>query len=1005
MSANTDPILGRAMRLFQPNIAVPLGVAAAYYLGAEVAFAIGTLTHQFAPFWPPNVILLCAFLTVPRRRWPLIVLFCLPVHILAELGAQMPSPQVLMAFCSNVAVALLNAVLLHRLFPRRDWLSGVHNTVAYLVAAVMLIPALVACLAAFEPMLGDGGFGDYGQFWWRWYLSNAMGNLTLTPVFLAWAPDFRRLRAPDQRRVAEIAALTLGLAISCGLAFVSVAGIGENTIPAFIYLPIPFLLATAIRFGVKGATGAILIFAVALIVRAMDATGTSAGWSVLSMQLFLAETAIPVILLGAFVEELRRRNRDLAAARGGMGNLPDTPRNRKIDTEDELARHILLAATDASPGQRRAALLVGLTVLAACIVTLPFAKIAGPPIPGFTLIQQAWMAVTDLMTASLLLGQFWVLPTRRLNVLAGGYFFAAFATIPYALSFPGGFSEKGLLTGGPLSTPWIFLAWYAALPLVVIAYSSSADRGTKYSRGDGRIGILLPVVAAVGATVALTTLVTAGYDWLPVVWAVDGYTPAARLAIDGAMGLALLALLMLARRRPYSVLDTWLMVVMFTWVGAIVIGGGVLGTRRYDIGNDVSRALYMLASNFVLLVLLSQMIALHAKTIRDREQRLVAALDGRYRAEVAARASETLLQSSLNALNAPFAILDGTGMILTVNASWSKIAELIIPSGERYFIGDNYLNGSEAGRPHQREIAAGLRRVIDGELGEFRFEYKSDFIGGHWFQMRATRFVVDGELRVVVAHEDITEIKRSESALRQLSARLMLVGDENRRQIARDLHDSTAQNLLAATLGIGQVLRRWPRLPRTARAALEESHELIDQSQREIRTVAYLLHPPMLDAAGLPAALRWLGNGFSKRAEIRVELDGVEDVGRLPAGVEAALFRIAQEALTNVHRHSGSARARVSLKATTAESEPQIVLAIEDDGCGILAESAVESGNAPHGHLPGVGLTGMRERLRPLGGTLKIDTSPRGTRVFATIPCATRDAGPAAESRENTFSY
>lgn len=688
-------ILGRITRASLLSGAVPVGVAVAYYLGAEAAFAIGTLTHEFAPFWPPNVILLCAFLTAPRRQWPLIILFCLPVHILAERGVDMPSPQVLMAFCSNIAVALLNAVLLLWLLPRRDWLSGLRNTVAYLGVAVILSPALVACLAAFEPLLGDGGLGDYGQFWWRWYLSNALGNLTLTPVFLVWAPDVlsRRLRPPDRRRLAEIAALTLGLTISCALAFGSRSEVGERPIPALIYLPMPFLLAAAVRFGVKGSTGAIIIFTVASIVRAMDQTGAAAGHSVLSMQLFLAETAIPAMLLGAVVEELQRRNRELAAA-----------------------------------------------------------------------------------------------------------------------------------------------------------------------------------------------------------------------------------------------------------------------------------------------------------------------LNQRNRAEIAARATETLLQSSLNALNAQFAILDGAGVILTANAGWSKAAELVAQSGERYFIGDNYLEECERGRPHQRELAAGLRRIVDGEIAEFRFEFRSDFVHGHWFQMRATRFVVDGELRVVVAHEDITEIKRSEDALRQLSGRLMRVEDESRRQIARDLHDSTAQNLLAATLGIGQALRRTPRLARAARAALEESRELIDQSQREIRTVVYLLHPPVLDAAGLPAALRWLCNGFSKRTEIRVNLGKMQDIGRLPPEVEAALFRIAQEALTNVHRHSGSHSARVSLKTTALDSKPHIVLAIEDDGRGISAGTAAPAGQLPREPYPGIGLTGMRERLRHLGGALRIETGAHGTSVFAAIPYAAGDAGPATQTRETTLS-
>src|SRR5262249_43170155 len=150
-------------------------------------------------------------------------------------------------------------------------------------------------------------------------------------------------------------------------------------------------------------------------------------------------------------------------------------------------------------------------------------------------------------------------------------------------------------------------------------------------------------------------------------------------------------------------------------------------------------------------------------------------------------------------------------------------------------------------------------------------------------------------------------------ALRRLTGRLLHLQDEERRRIARELHDSTAQNLLGAMLGIGQALRLAPRLKRTAQAALAESRALIEQSQREIRTVSYLLHPPMLDEAGLPAALRWFSEGFAKLTDIKICLHIAPDIDRLPAASEQALFRIAQEALTNVHRHSGASKVDLSL--------------------------------------------------------------------------------------------
>jgi two-component system NarL family sensor kinase len=216
------------------------------------------------------------------------------------------------------------------------------------------------------------------------------------------------------------------------------------------------------------------------------------------------------------------------------------------------------------------------------------------------------------------------------------------------------------------------------------------------------------------------------------------------------------------------------------------------------------------------------------------------------------------------------------------------------------------------------------------------------------------------------------------------------------------LHDATAQNLLGATLGIGQALRLAPRLKRTARAALEESRELIEQSQREIRTVSYLLHPPMLDEAGLSAALRWLCEGFAKRTEIAVKLDIGHSIGRLPGDIEAALFRIAQEGLTNVHRHSGGTEVRVSLGlGVSSGMGSTIVLAIEDNGNGMPTDigGAPGFGRQPHDiRNIGIGLAGMRERLHQFGGRLEVSSGSLGTTVRVTVPLSAEGAMPV-ESR------
>ena len=291
----------------------------------------------------------------------------------------------------------------------------------------------------------------------------------------------------------------------------------------------------------------------------------------------------------------------------------------------------------------------------------------------------------------------------------------------------------------------------------------------------------------------------------------------------------------------------------------------------------------------------------------------------RKQAELAALGNQDLLQSTMDALSAHIAILDSHGLILAVNAAWRRFAEANGMKAENAGIGENYFQISGSSGPacaDAESVTTGLRAIMQGEHTEFRFEYPCDCGGEQrWFQLRATRFGTGDMMRLVLAHENITEIMQAEQALRRLAGRLLRTQDEERRRIARDLHDSTAQNLLGATLGIERALRLAPQMAERARSALADSQGLIEQSQQEIRTVSYLLHPPMLDEMGLPSALRWYMEGFTKRSGIAVDICVAAPIEgrRFPFDIEAALFRVLQECMTNVHRHSGSATARIEM--------------------------------------------------------------------------------------------
>jgi anti-sigma regulatory factor (Ser/Thr protein kinase) len=215
--------------------------------------------------------------------------------------------------------------------------------------------------------------------------------------------------------------------------------------------------------------------------------------------------------------------------------------------------------------------------------------------------------------------------------------------------------------------------------------------------------------------------------------------------------------------------------------------------------------------------------------------------------------------------------------------------------------------------------------------------------------------------------------------LQNLSQRLLKVQDEERRKLSRELHDSTGQTLAALKISVSFLEERCEKDPAVV-ALLADVIHLADQAIDEIRTTSYLLHPPLLDEVGFACAAEWYVEGFAKRTRVNVKLDIATVQQRLPIGTEIALFRVLQESLTNVHRHSGASEVRVCFRQQLGK----ISLEIHDDGCGIpaerldrLRETSAETG---------VGLAGMRERMNELNGKLEIESDGHGTTMRAIVP-------------------
>jgi len=229
-----------------------------------------------------------------------------------------------------------------------------------------------------------------------------------------------------------------------------------------------------------------------------------------------------------------------------------------------------------------------------------------------------------------------------------------------------------------------------------------------------------------------------------------------------------------------------------------------------------------------------------------------------------------------------------------------------------------------------------------------------------------------------IAH-DIGDLKRIEGELRKLSARLLKMQDDERRYIARELHDGAIQGLAAAVINMSMV-KEAVQLPPEPLKALEEALKLTGNAVREIRTFSYLLHPPLLDVTGLASALRWYVEGYSRRSGIKVNLKLSENGYQIGKEVELTLFRIVQEALANIHRHSGGHEATIHLQQT----EEGLTLIVSDNGHGMDTQTLEKVKS--EGAALGVGIAGMKERLRQLGGQLEISSDGSGTIVTAALP-------------------
>jgi len=244
------------------------------------------------------------------------------------------------------------------------------------------------------------------------------------------------------------------------------------------------------------------------------------------------------------------------------------------------------------------------------------------------------------------------------------------------------------------------------------------------------------------------------------------------------------------------------------------------------------------------------------------------------------------------------------------------------------------------------------------------------------FRHLAETLDAEVRLRTGELEERTTEVLRRADQVRILSHRLMRAQDDERRKLARELHDSTGQLLAALSMNIATIQEG--NLDAASKKVISDSAGLVDQITREVRTISHLLHPPLLEVAGLSAAIRWYADGFAERSGIDVKIEIPRDFPRLNDEIELVIFRMVQECLTNVHRHSASPTASIKVEL----DEPHVIVRVQDRGKGMALNGPLEAGS----DKVGVGLGGMQERLKQIGGMLRIESDNAGTEVIATIP-------------------
>ena len=349
--------------------------------------------------------------------------------------------------------------------------------------------------------------------------------------------------------------------------------------------------------------------------------------------------------------------------------------------------------------------------------------------------------------------------------------------------------------------------------------------------------------------------------------------------------------------------------------------------------------------------------------------------------------SEIMLQAMIDACSSNIAVLDKFGTVVQVNNAWRLFTDRYGLTAKRYGVGLDYLelckNAWGISAEGAAEVAEGLGRMLDGTDLECSFRYSwCHATAGRWFMMRTARLDLPfsgDSFRILITHEDITELKQAEESLRDLGGRLISAQEEERRRLALELHDDLNQKIALLSIELDQLAHKIPGWRGDLRACARNLWAKTQEISTEIHRMSYQLHPSKLDHLDLATAVKSLCHELSEHYEFAIQFRHRGFPADLPQGVTLCLFRIVQESLNNVIKHSGSEEAQVMLERT----KRSVRLSVSDTGCGFDTESARMK--------KGLGFISMGERVRLVGGEISIRSQPsRGTQIDVWVPLVER---------------